>query len=360
MPWPAERSTSDDMRLIPYVAGRMLRTKSFFVVLALGLLATVAAALHTRPVYRSESVLVYQQTKVAGASAPLDTAALRRNTLALQAMLLSHARLQKLIEEFALYPGVVGRQGMVAAAEEMRERDLHLSARDASTVRVSFQSTSPDLAQSVTARAAELLVQANADLRRQTAQDAKVYLGKEKERAEQELRSHEAEVAAFVAQHPEVAETATPDKGAPAPSAASTSTRTAKALPKGRAATEKSPTTPAALITLRAQYANLQREARKSRDYRDLLVSDQLQTEVSLLLSSPSTGGDLVLVDPATKPVIPSSSARHKILAEGMAASLLIAIAISLVLVLRDDRLRRAADLRHFGLPTLLCEVPPP
>jgi hypothetical protein len=117
---------------------------------------------------------------------------------------------------------------------------------------------------------------------------------------------------------------------------------------------------PVALGRLRAQYAELERNVRESRDHHDLLESRQFQAEMQSVFTTQAKRGDLVVLDPAYKPVIPVRSGRTKIAAKGVAGSLFFAIAASLALVFRDDRLRRAADLRRFSLPALLCEVPPP
>jgi hypothetical protein len=68
----------------------------------------------------------------------------------------------------------------------------------------------------------------------------------------------------------------------------------------------------------------------------------------------------LAVVDPAFKPVAPIRSLRKKILIGGVLGSLGLALTFGMVLVWKDDRLRSAEDLQRFGLPTLLCAVPPP
>jgi uncharacterized protein involved in exopolysaccharide biosynthesis len=119
-------------------------------------------------------------------------------------------------------------------------------------------------------------------------------------------------------------------------------------------------TDPVVLGRLRAQYAELERNVRESRDHHDLLENRQFQAEMQSVFTTQGKRGDIVVVDPAYKPVVPIRSSRTKILAAGTFGSLLFAIAVGLAMVSRDDRLRRAADLRRFNLPALLCEVPPP
>jgi hypothetical protein len=78
------------------------------------------------------------------------------------------------------------------------------------------------------------------------------------------------------------------------------------------------------------------------------------------LFASQGKQGDLVIVDPAFKPIVPLRSTRNKVLAIGVLVSLGLALGMSSFMTLRDDRLQGPEDLLRFGLPTLLCEVPAP
>jgi hypothetical protein len=469
----------------------VLRTKSFIGLFLLGLLLTGARAFVSRPVYRSEVVLLYQDRGASNPMAPRDGQSARRIGLTMQEMLFSHSLLEKLISEFGLYADTVAHLGMVAAVEEIQKRDLRFTAREGYTFRISFESTSPDLAQVVTTRAADLLTRAHVDARLQEVKETERFLDGEKARAEKELRSHESELALFVAQHPEVIESnalrggalapdssaadtaslglemqalqlrerltqmrqhpsqpsetarpgspreanetrsraeaelaaaqrelvekqaqfteeypdvkravarvasakaylrhldespapavshpsVTPTPGAPAPSTTDQpearvvqeqidllekqvrAVRSHSHTSQPRAGTTSDPV---ALGRLRAQYAELERNVRESRDHHDLLENRQFQAEMQSVFTTQGKRGDIVVVDPAYKPVVPVRSSRAKILAAGTSGSLLFAIAVGLAMVFRDDRLRRAADFRRFKLPALLCEVPPP
>lgn len=490
MSLPSQRSAFD-IGLVLSLTGRVLRAKSFIGIFVLGLLLTGARAYVSRPIYRSEAVLLYQDRGASNPMAPRDGQSARRIGLTLQEMLFSHALLQKVIGEFGLYADIVAHLGMVAAVEEIQKRDLRFTAREGYTFRISFESTSPDLAQVVTTRAAELLMQAHVDARVQEVKETERFLDGERARTEKELSSHESELALFVAQHPEVVESnglrggvlapdssasesaslglemqalqlrerltqlrqhpsqpsensrpglpretnevrsraeaelavaqrelvekqaqfteeypdvkraaarvasakaylrhldesplttvshpvVPPTPGAPAPSATDQpEARVVQAqlelLEKqvratrshSRSSQPRSGTTsdPVVLGRLRAQYAELERNVRESRDHHDLLENRQFQAEMQAVFTTQGKRGDIVVADPAYKPVVPIRSSRGKILAAGSAGSLLFAIAMGLAMVLRDDRLRRAADLRRFNLPALLCEVPPP
>jgi uncharacterized protein involved in exopolysaccharide biosynthesis len=117
---------------------------------------------------------------------------------------------------------------------------------------------------------------------------------------------------------------------------------------------------PSTLGRLRAQYLELERLARESREHLALLEDRKFQAEMQALFATQAKRADLVVVNPAFKPVVPLRSHRSKILALGGAVSLLFALSVGLLFAMRDDRLQHAVDIRRFGLPPLLSEIPPP
>jgi uncharacterized protein involved in exopolysaccharide biosynthesis len=485
----SQRSTID-FGFVLALLGRVLRTKSFFIVGGVCLLLAGTAAYLSKATYRSEAVLLYQDRGGANPLVQRDAPSPRRIGATLQEMLFSHALLENLIKEFGLYPDINARLGMVAAVEAMR-KDLQFNAREGYTFRVAFQSTEPEEAQVVAARASDLLIRALADARAQEAKETELFLDNERARAEQELRKNESALALFSAQHPEAVESLS-GKGAVAAAAAASASSDSSSLglemqalqlrqrlaqlrqttgsspssasvgvPKevsearvraeaelvaaqrelaekrtqftdeypdvkraaARVASAKAAlrhveesalagtpsvpgtprpaaqgtadhpeakivqeqlelverqvravrsqaraplvrsggtTDPVTLGRLRAQYTELERRVRESRDHHDLLENRQFQAEMQSLFTTQAKRGDLVVVDPAYKPAVPVRSPRPKILAAGVAGSLFFALVVSLIFVLRDDRLRRAEDLIRFDLPPLLSEVPPP
>jgi len=447
-------------------------------------------------VYQSEAVLLYQD-RVGSSPVGLQREAPspRRLGLSLQEALFSHALLEKLISEFGLYSQIVKQHGIVAGIEEMQQRDLHFNAREGYTFRVAFDSTSPDIAQSVVARACQILMQARSEVQAKDSKEIQDFLDVEKRRAAEDVRAREAELTLLVAQHPDVIDfnlgrngalfpdsspsdssafgfemqaiqlrerleqmrrrsTASSDPSQPASAAEISEARlrgeaelaaaqrelaekqtqfteqypdvkraamrvaTAKAYlrrleesaahPKPVAPTvpatqppaqpaagsgaetvemtflkqqleliEKqaraarssgrrsqprapAPTDPKALADVRTKYIELERRARESREHLALLENRHFQVEMQSLFASQDQQGDLVVVDPAFKPVVPLRSPRKKILIAGLLSSLGLSLTFGLSLAWKDDRLRSAGDLQRFGLPTLLCEVPPP
>ena len=482
-----------DLGLVWSLVCRALKTRSFFFILLLGGGVTGALAFVSRPVYQSEAVLLYQDRT---ASNPValqrgDVPSPRRIGLTLQEVLFSHALLEKVIKEFNLYEKTVARLGLVAAVEQMQKRDLHFASREGYTFRVSYDSTSPELAQKVATRATELLIQAHVGARVDDINETQRFLEGERQRSEKELRERESELSLFLAKNPEVVEVGTgrsgavvPDDGSAAGSASlgyemqalqlrerlaqlrpqptspgqpmaanprvpneartraeaelaaaqrelaekqaqfteeypdvkraivrveSTKARlrrldeaTAAAVSKSNDGHVDQPAAPAAsdqgearllqqqiellekqmraarshsrrpqpraaeatdpsqIGHLRAQYVELERRARESREHLAILEDRHFQAEMQSLFASQGKRADLVVVDPAFRPVAPLRSSRAKTIGLGSALSLLLALALGLLFAIRDDRLRRSADLRRFDLPPLLCEVPPP
>lgn len=377
------------------LVGRALKARSFILVLVLGGSITSALAFISRPIYRSEAALLYQDRSGPNPAVPqsMSTPSPRRIAVTLREMLLSRTLLEKLVAEFGLYGKTVARSGLAAAAEEMQERDLHLAIREGYSFRISFDSTSPELAQRVAARATELLLQARASARADEARETERFLDGEKRRVEQELHKRESELALFAAQNPGVVEigpgrTRTePSDGAAAGSlgletqAQELRKRLAapgvddqeearllqqiellekqmRAVRRPRSHTSPA-TEPSTLARLRTQYLELERRLRESREHLALLASRQFQAEMQARFATQTNRADLVVVAPASKPVAPLRSPRFTLIALGSVVSLLSALSVGLLFAIRDDRLRSAVDLRRFGLPPLLCEVPP-
>jgi hypothetical protein len=211
---PSNQHVSIDFRMILTIAGRTLKSRSFIAILFLGLLATGYWAYMSRPIYRSEAVLFYQDRSSSNPAVQREMPSPRRIAATLQERLFSHALLEKLVSEFGLYPDTVARFGLVGAAEELQKHDLFFSApREGYSFRIAFEATDPDLAKQVAARASQLLIRAQMDVSAQKAEESKSFLDGEKKRAEEELRKRESELAFFAAQHPEAIQVNTARSG---------------------------------------------------------------------------------------------------------------------------------------------------
>jgi uncharacterized protein involved in exopolysaccharide biosynthesis len=195
------------------------RSCAVFLVVALASVAWVMTAPRS---YRSESVIQYHEAirsgDLMGGSDGAEPA--RRFGARLREMLLSRAILEPLVSELRLYPNVVERRGLVDAVDEMRKH-VTFRAREGDTFEISFESDHRELAQEVTRRLADVLVQEASSRRAEQAKTLKEFLDAESERNKRDLRVHEGELAKFVALHPEFARPTASDLHTTAPAATS-------------------------------------------------------------------------------------------------------------------------------------------
>jgi uncharacterized protein involved in exopolysaccharide biosynthesis len=180
----------------------------------LGIVACVVFLMMFRPKFRSETVILYREgirSNVLGGE--VGGGADRNIGNRLRELLLARTRLEKLVEEFKLYQDVVERRGMIDAVEEFRQR-TSFKSRSVDTFAISFEGSSPEEVQAVTARLAEELVEEDSRLRQERARGTKDFLDAEKRRTEEDLKRRETELARFLADHPEFAFELTQNQGA--------------------------------------------------------------------------------------------------------------------------------------------------
>jgi uncharacterized protein involved in exopolysaccharide biosynthesis len=181
-----------------YLARRAARHYGLFlIVLAVGLVATAAIVRYTDQVYRSESVILYRNSRAGSSDNSSDSS--RRVASRLQDMLMSRERIGRVIKELSLYPDVKNRD---EAADEMHKKIL-FRARDGSTFLISFDAESPALAHAVVSRLASTLIEDNTRLRVQEAEETGRFLDQERARLGQEVKAKEATLTAFLRTHPE-------------------------------------------------------------------------------------------------------------------------------------------------------------
>ena len=190
-----------EIRPIPMSSARYLARRAarhyglFLVVLAVGLVGTAAVVRYTDQVYRSESVILYRNSRAGTDSSDSS----RRVASRLQDMLMSRERIGRVIQELSLYPKVKNRD---AAADEMRKK-IGFKARDGNTFLVTFDAESPALAQAVVARLAATLIDDNARMQLKEAEETRRFLDHEQQRLSQEVKAKEATLTAFVRTHPD-------------------------------------------------------------------------------------------------------------------------------------------------------------
>lgn len=201
------------------------RSTAVFLVISAAAVAFVMTAPRS---YKSETVIQYQESirsgdLVGGGDGANESA--RRVGARLKEMLMSRATLEPLITELKLYPSTVEGRGLVDAVDEMRKH-VAFRAREGDTFEISFESNSRELAQEVTKRLAEVIVQEASTRRSEQAKTLKEFLDAESDRNQVDLKAKEAALAKFLALHPDFAKPTTSDVHSappPVPGAGATS-----------------------------------------------------------------------------------------------------------------------------------------
>jgi uncharacterized protein involved in exopolysaccharide biosynthesis len=175
------------------------------LIAALGTAASVAFALAKARNYESRTVILHHEVISAELLQGRSGAGAGRNIdLRFREMLFASPLLQKAIDEFHLFPKIRADTGIAGALEEMRLR-LKFASRGG-TFTISFLGDSPVQAQGVTARIADMLIEWEQDIKLESVNSTREFLDKERARAEADLRQKEAELAAFLSEHPEFAQ----------------------------------------------------------------------------------------------------------------------------------------------------------
>ncbi|HET6284332.1 MAG TPA: Wzz/FepE/Etk N-terminal domain-containing protein [Polyangia bacterium] len=201
-----ERSPRDYVVAAGAFLWRVWRSKRVGALIFLvGLGVTGVVVFFARRQYKSETVIFYDRGvragTVAGSSEPESPHQVSQRV---GEMLTSRSRLEKMINDFKLYPETVNEHGLVEAVDEMK-RYLKFSARDGYTYNIAFTADSREAAQHVLATLAKSVVEEDTASRRREADAAKKFLDVEKARADEELRKRETALGSFLAVHPQLA-----------------------------------------------------------------------------------------------------------------------------------------------------------
>jgi uncharacterized protein involved in exopolysaccharide biosynthesis len=161
-----------------------------------------------RPMFRSETVILYSEGVLLGDDADRPSTG-RSVTARLKEILMSRASLDAVVREFDLYPEVRKTRGPIDAVEELRKH-IEFRAPGGDTFTLAFTGSSPTEARAVTARLAEVVIGQDSDLRRRQAILVRDFLETENRATDDGLRDAELALASFMAAHPRFALDATP------------------------------------------------------------------------------------------------------------------------------------------------------
>jgi uncharacterized protein involved in exopolysaccharide biosynthesis len=176
------------------------------LVVLLGAVASLAAAMLRERQYTSETLIVYREgmgmRTISGSEVVVDAQA--KLALKLRELVLSRTTLEKLIREYHLYADIMEKRGPVDAVDEMR-KNIAFRAKDGETFGLSFTGTEPYRVQELTARLAREMLEENSKSRLESAGETKEFLDSEKQRSDGDLRDKEGALATFISKHPEFA-----------------------------------------------------------------------------------------------------------------------------------------------------------
>jgi hypothetical protein len=113
-------------------------------------------------------------------------------------------RLEGIIKEMKLYPSIVEQRGVIDAIEEMRKHII-IGVKEGYTFKVSFDGDSREQAKAVLEQLLTSVVRDDGRRRSREADDAKKFLDAERKTADEDLRTKESALAAFLSQHPQLA-----------------------------------------------------------------------------------------------------------------------------------------------------------
>ena len=205
-PQPEEPTTRERVARIKTLARRSAsHWKMAFLLFVLGCGIAVGAAWNQKRSYRSECIVQFKARMKAAHEE--ESASERALKLApkLKEQLNTRARLEAVIKEFHLYPKIVDSQGMLAAVEEMREKHVGFRGKDSESYVISFEDESPELAQKVTQKLADTMIEeytrGNLD---QIVKQVR-FLTAEEQRSELELVNANRGFATFLSKNPEFA-----------------------------------------------------------------------------------------------------------------------------------------------------------
>ncbi|MGK3964176.1 hypothetical protein WMF01_26725 [Sorangium sp. So ce1667] len=170
-------------------------------MIAVGLTISLALALATKRVWRSEATILYRETIQTGRDPQSSTARAARLGPKLKDTLTARGTLAGVIEAFGLYPEKTARS-MVEAVEEIKNH-VGFRAQSSDTYVISFTHDDPRVAQQVAARLTQILVD---DYRRDslgTATMTRDFLRRELAEASAKVEEASRALATFLARNPQ-------------------------------------------------------------------------------------------------------------------------------------------------------------
>ena len=176
------------------------------LILLVGCGLALFVAMRVKLIYRSECVVLFKPALKTSDRQEEESPSERAAKMApkLKEVLTTRSRFEGIIKEFGLYPKVVESKGMVEAVDEMRGH-VGFRGRDSETFVISFENESADLAQKVTQRLADTMIDEFTKSSVSSARQQTEFIAVQEARSEQELEGANKALATFLTVHPEFA-----------------------------------------------------------------------------------------------------------------------------------------------------------
>ena len=150
------------------------------------------------PVYRSNTLILITPQKLPSSFITSTvTTNLNERMQSIIQEILSRTNLERIVQEFKLYPGVRIMEDRVASLRAA----VSLNLRRNNAFQLSFDSQNPEIAQKIASRLSSLFIEQNLQVREQQALGTTNFINTEAERLRKELEEQEAEVNRFKAAH---------------------------------------------------------------------------------------------------------------------------------------------------------------
>jgi len=179
-----------------------LRRKWYFIVpFVLISIAAIAYAHYAPNVYRASTLILVEPQKVPTTYVkPTVTENIEAQLRTITEQIMSRSYLERIINEFDLYPEMRKRLPLESVIERMREC-IDVRVKKGRVFSVSFEDQDPVIAMKVANRLASLFIEGNLKVREERAEGTLVFLEKELERVRKLLKQQEKEVSEFRAKH---------------------------------------------------------------------------------------------------------------------------------------------------------------
>lgn len=190
-----------DLDLSKILDGFYRRKGLIIAVSIVGLALSSYLAWSLPDVYRSSTLILISPQKVpASYISSTVTLGLQERIHAMTQQILSRTRLERIINEFDLYPPQSPAMTMEDRVEKFR-KNIRLDVRGNDSFLIAFEASTPEQAMQVAGRLASLFIEENLQLREQQAVGTTAFVNSEADRLRKELEQEEREVNSYQAQY---------------------------------------------------------------------------------------------------------------------------------------------------------------